>query len=193
MYSELYEAWQREINSPTLQPLSSDFYNCVANYIQTIRKESHLTDKKSLKTNLLEQELKNVKLIIKQLTRIRYRKIVKLLNDKHEIPSYMLSIEETQLSKGYLPFVKGYRTFVKGLLQGQTQQQPQPQQIAVEKTATSTSRKRVILRFMKAMPAVVGSDLKMYGPFSPEDVASVPVDNAKLLIKQGFAVAIAVS
>lgn len=105
----------------------------------------------------------------------------------------MLSIEETQLSKGYLPFVKGYRTFVKGLLQGQTQQQPQPQQIAVEKTATSTSRKRVILRFMKAMPAVVGSDLKMYGPFSPEDVASVPVDNAKLLIKQGFAVAIAVS
>jgi DNA replication initiation complex subunit (GINS family) len=43
------------------------------------------------------------------------------------------------------------------------------------------------LRFVKAVPAVVGVDMKTYGPFMVEDVASVPVENAKILVKQGLA------
>jgi len=29
--------------------------------------------------------------------------------------------------------------------------------------------------------------MKLYGPFVPEDVASLPSENAKILIKQGLA------
>jgi DNA replication factor GINS len=46
----------------------------------------------------------------------------------------------------------------------------------------------VILRFLKEIPAIVGADMKTYGPFKPEDIASLPVENAKVLIKQGVAV-----
>ena len=49
------------------------------------------------------------------------------------------------------------------------------------------AHKRVALRFIKEIPAVIGSDMKTYGPFMVEDVASVPVENAKILIKQGLA------
>jgi hypothetical protein len=39
-----------------------------------------------------------------------------------------------------------------------------------------------ILRFLGPVPAFVGTDSKTYGPFSPEDVATVPSLNAKGLI-----------
>jgi hypothetical protein len=34
--------------------------------------------------------------------------------------------------------------------------------------------KRVVLRFLADVPAIIGSDMKTYGPFKAEDVASVP-------------------
>ena len=145
-----------------------------------------MLDKKALKTALLEQELKNVKRVVKQLTWMRYRKLVKLVNESQKLPSELLTAEEAQLSKGYLPFVEAYRAFAKSLLQGQ------PQKINLEKPV-ELSHKRVTLRFVKAVPAVIGGDMKTYGPFVPEDVASVPVENAKLLVKQGFAEVVDVS
>ena len=46
---------------------------------------------------------------------------------------------------------------------------------------------------MKAVPSIIGADMKTYGPFLVEDVASVPVENAKILVKQGLAVLVEVS
>ncbi|MGC8999287.1 MAG: hypothetical protein ACP5JW_07900, partial [Candidatus Bathyarchaeia archaeon] len=53
--------------------------------------------------------------------------------------------------------------------------------------------KKILLRFLKDVPAIVGQDMKIYGPFKAEDVASVPVENAKILIRQGLAEEINVS
>ena len=39
----------------------------------------------------------------------------------------------------------------------------------------------------------MGLDMKTYGPFMVEDVASLPVENAKMLVKQGLAVLVEVS
>ena len=50
-----------------------------------------------------------------------------------------------------------------------------------------------MLRFLKAIPSIIGADMKTYGPFAAEDVASVPADNAKILVKQGLAVVVDVS
>jgi DNA replication initiation complex subunit (GINS family) len=187
MYSELYAAWQREIDDPVLQPLPADFYSQVSDYIRRINEETRALDKKAIKGVLLEQELKNVKRIVKQLIWLRYKKLVKLVQKGQKLPSDLLTAEEAQLSKGYLPFVEGYRAFAQTLLQGQ------PQKTSLEKPVeqpVELPQKRVTLRFVKAIPAVMGGDMKTYGPFAPEDVASVPVENAKILVKQGFAVVV---
>lgn len=180
MYSELYAAWQREIDELALQPLPADFYARVSDYIRRIKEESRMLDRKALKAELLEQELKNVRRIVKQLTWTRYKKLVRLINENQKLPTASMVAEEEQLSKGYLPFIEAYRTFARALLQGQ------PQKINLEKPI-ELPHKRVTLRFVKAVPAIIGGDMKTYGPFVPEDVASVPVENAKLLVKQGFA------
>ncbi|MBC7129615.1 hypothetical protein H5T51_00135, partial [Candidatus Bathyarchaeota archaeon] len=51
-------------------------------------------------------------------------------------------------------------------------------------------KNRIIVRFLKEIPEIVGIDMKSYGPYKPEDVASLPAENAEILIKQGLAVEI---
>jgi len=186
MYSELYAAWELEVDDLALHPLSTDFYANVADYVSRIRQEIRMLDESSLKAKLLEQELKNVKRIIRQLMWIRYKKIVRFMGESGKPPLDLMTPEEAKLSKGYLSSVEGYRAFVKGILQGQHSE------VSVEKPL-ELPRKRVVLRFLRAMPAVIGGDMKTYGPFLPEDVASVPVENAKILVKQGFAVEVDIS
>jgi len=47
-----------------------------------------------------------------------------------------------------------------------------------------------ILRFLQAVPAFMGVDLRKYGPFGREDVGTVPSLNAKGLVAKGVAVAV---
>jgi len=42
--------------------------------------------------------------------------------------------------------------------------------------------------FVQEIPAIVGSDMKTYGPFKRGDIAKLPPRNARALIKQGVAV-----
>jgi DNA replication initiation complex subunit (GINS family) len=53
--------------------------------------------------------------------------------------------------------------------------------------------KRSTIRFLKSIPAIMGADMKSYGPFIAEDVASLPPQNAQILVKQGLAVLVEVS
>jgi DNA replication factor GINS len=40
---------------------------------------------------------------------------------------------------------------------------------------------------LKEIPAIIGADMKTYGPFKTEDVASLPAENARILAKQNLA------
>jgi hypothetical protein len=93
-----------------------------------------------------------------------------------KIPSDILAAEEEKLMTGLLPLTEAYQTFVRNfphghLLQMNIERQP----------------KNIVLRFLKDVPEIIGADMKPYGPFKIEDVASLPNENAKLLIKQGIA------
>ena len=52
--------------------------------------------------------------------------------------------------------------------------------------------KKMLLRFIQEIPAIVGSDMKIYGPFKPEDIATLPLENARILIKKGVALEVEV-
>lgn len=45
----------------------------------------------------------------------------------------------------------------------------------------------VTLRFLTKYDEMVGADLEKYGPFEAEDVATIPYENAQLLISQNIA------
>jgi DNA replication factor GINS len=208
MYTELYAAWKREIDNNLLGGLPRDFYVRLADYLKHIREENSL-DNKSVKANLLEHEAQNVFRMLKELLDARYNKIAKTITDSQKLPSELLTIDEVKMSENFLAFSGDYEKFSQKLLQDQVQiqeksnvPQAQTQVLApaqamaapiIVKVISELSRKRAVLRFIKNIPGIIGSDMKTYGPFVAEDVASLPAENAKMLVKQGLAVLIEVS
>jgi DNA replication factor GINS len=176
MYNELYEIWKKEIENSELERLPSDFYSKVANYLRKLKEEGRMLDKRTVKANLLRKELRNAKRIINDIIQTRYRKLIQKTTKDEKIAPDFLAIEEERFYKSILPIAEAYSSFAKGVLSGRMVE------ITVEQ-----SQKKAVLRFLKDTPPIVGADMKAYGPFKIEDVASLPVENAKIMVKQGFA------
>jgi len=181
MYDELYQAWKHEVTEPTLGTLPRDFYEHITRYLSKIKEENSLMDNKTLKTTLLEKEAANVKRMLGELLWARYKKIVKFTTQTQKLSTELLAFEEAQIFESFVPFTEAYQKFAKSLLQGQTRQSNQE------------PHKRVTLRFSKDIPQIMGADMKSYGPFIVEDIASLPVQNAKIFVKQGLAVIVDVT
>ncbi len=208
MYNQLYAAWRREIDDPTLGALSSDFYAKIADYLKRTREDNKQLDKKSVKASLLEHETKNVNRMLEELLKIRYRKILKTVTKLQKVPTELLTAEETSMCGNFAAFADAYQNFTKSLMQGEASQitqstQPmQPMTVHLIKSDAKPeapapppqpTRKRLTIRFVKNIPGIMGADMKSYGPFVAEDVASLPAMNAQILIKQGLAVLVEVS
>ncbi|MDR2202966.1 MAG: hypothetical protein LBE76_01410 [Nitrososphaerota archaeon] len=181
MYDELYQAWKHEVTDSTLGTLPRDFYERIIQYLRKINEENSLTDNKALKTALLEREFVNVNRMLGELLRLRYKKIVKSTTQTQKLSTDLLALEEIQLFESFVPFTEAYQKFTKSLLQGyisKSNQEP---------------RKRITLRFSKDIPQIIGVDMKPYGPFIVEDLASLPAQNAKILVKQGLSVIVDVT
>jgi DNA replication factor GINS len=182
LYAELYAAWARETENTELQALATDFYVRVSEYLKSIKEKAEPSNKKLVEQDLLGQEARNVRHIIRELLRVRYRKLLVAINIGEKLPTSLLTIEEVDVFNGMLPFSEAYRSFARRLMLGET-----------AKSGETTTQKLAILRFLKEIPAIIGSDMKSYGPYNAEDVASLPVENAKLLVKQGLAEIVQVS
>ena len=182
MYNELYVAWRREIEEASLGGLPTDFYARISDYLKHIREETRMLDKKSVKVNLLDHEAQNVKRMLEELLWARYKKLVKTITQNQTLPSESLTFEEVKMCESFVTFTGAYQKFAKDLMQGQT-----------VKVDAEMSHKRMTLRFTKNTPAIIGLDMNTYGPFMVEDVASLPVENAKVFVKQGLAVPVEVS
>jgi DNA replication initiation complex subunit (GINS family) len=181
MYDELYQAWKHEVSEPALGTLPRDFYERITSYLRKIKEENRLADNKTLKTTLLEKEAANVKRMLGELLWTRYKKLVKFTTQTQKLSTELLAFEEAQIFESFVPFTEAYQKFANSLLQGQTSQSSQEQ------------HKRVTLRFSKNIPQIMGADMKPYGPFIVEDVASLPTQNAKVFVKQGLAVIVDVA
>jgi DNA replication factor GINS len=176
MYNELYEIWKQEVENIELAKLPSDFYSRVADYLRKLKEESRMLDKRTVKANLLKSEMRNVKHMLRELTRTRYRKLVKKAAEGQKISPDFLTTEEEQICAGVFSLAEAYQRFAKTLLQGN-----------VSKVSGEQKHKRAALRFLGDVPAIIGADMKTYGPFKVEDLASLPIENAKILVKQGLA------
>ena len=184
MYDELYAVWRFELENAALGGLPSDFYARAADYVRRIKKEIKVIDTKNVKSTLLERELERVQCMLSELIWARYKKLVSLISENQELPSGLLADEEESLCTGFLSFAESYQKFAEKLLQVQISS---PILSKTPEVPAKKVSKRVVLRFVKTVPAVIGADMKTYGPFMVEDVASVPEENAKILVKQGLA------
>jgi DNA replication factor GINS len=173
MYNELFEIWRNELKSDELTELPTDFAQKVADYLKRISGEHKMLDKKNVKASLLEKEKQNVKRILKELMIVRFKKLAKKAGKGEKKLHGLLSFEEEALFK-LASSLESYEGYVREMLHGRN-------------VKAKSAGKFIALRFLKEVPEIVGLDMKVYGPFKAEDIAVLPVENAKILVKQGLA------
>ena len=136
-----------------------------------------MLDKRTTKAKLLDSEFRNVKTMVGELFGLRNSKLVENTFARETIARDDLTAEEEKLYEKFFPLAEAWHVFSKDILRGRL--------LRLDKDAKQTM---VILRFVQEIPALVGSDMKTYGPFGPEDVATLPPENARVLLKQGVAI-----
>ena len=57
----------------------------------------------------------------------------------------------------------------------------------LESISQNHKTKTIVLRFLKDVEEIVGVDLEKYGPYQPEDIATLPYENAQALISKKVA------
>ncbi len=145
--------------------------------MKKMKEESRMLDEKTVRAKLLRRESKNVKKMVEELIRLRSEKALGKTMDGKVVAKEALTYEEEKLLGEVSPSLESYQTLLKDILSGRS-----PRIEVKEKPKT------MILRFIQEIPAIIGADMKTYGPFKPEDIASLPIENARILIKQGVAV-----
>lgn len=191
MYDELYDTWRLEIENDKLISLSPDFYVRLAEYMNNIKKENMLLEtKKGIKANLLAKEMANARRMTGELVSTRYRKAAKLVVAGQEMPLKNLAPEEQVLFRALGSSGNAFVRFKEGLLEGQLEKTCPESPVQSVAEASRIIHHRIVLRFLKPVPSIIGADMKSYGPFLVEDVASLPSENARILVKQGLAKAV---
>ncbi|MGW8289504.1 MAG: hypothetical protein ACWGNP_04460, partial [Candidatus Bathyarchaeia archaeon] len=71
MYDELYELWKTEKETLDIQQLPKNFYAKVAAYIQKMKEENRMLDKKTAKAKLLDNELQHALVVVAELLQCR--------------------------------------------------------------------------------------------------------------------------
>jgi DNA replication factor GINS len=173
LYDELFEAWRKEKENVEFQTLPSEFYLRLADYIKKIHEEKRMLDEKTIKGQLLQREEENVLKMTEELIQTRCEKLTHLIASGESVPSTNLTEEENTFCKEASSQADYQRTFVKNILQGR-----------LLKEKKSKPKNQMIVRILQQIPQIMGTDMKTYGPFKPEDIATLPEENAKTLIKQ---------
>ena len=177
MYNEVYELWKKEKENDEVQRLPKNFYGKITAYFKKLKVETRMLDKKTPKYQLLHTEVHYFKLMVKELLQLRYQKLQAKAICGEPISQDTLSEEEKKLYDFTLPLSEAYCSFSKDILRGH---------LSVVKNGVKQDI--CTLRFVKETPSLVGADMKTYGPFVPEDIATLPPENTRILVTQGLAV-----
>lgn len=177
-YNDLYKAWKLEKESTQLQKLPKDFYSDLADYMRKVSEEQRMLDEKALMAKLLTKEYAHTKRLFTELLQIRRNKIATEILDSGSIPIEACTREEEKLANDLTAVTDTYEKMLKEVFEGK----------AVQVKETGEKPKKILVRFLKPLPAIIGVDMKNHGPFKQEDLALLPAENAEALLKQGIVV-----
>ena len=162
-----------EMQSDALHQLPVDFYSRVAQYSQRLRRSAG-TENSEVAIRLIARQSQMLESMMRQLFNIRVKKasarseFLRLLPEER----YVCSIEQS--------FQRRFSAFMDALSTGQPS--------FIELAHKSDTTRNTTVRFVKHVNELVGADLRRYGPFEPDDVASIPSANADILVSGGEAV-----
>ena len=195
-YRTLYDSWRKEKQRPDIQPLAEGFYTAMTSYLTQLKEQNRTVDKNTVKGKLIEKEHDHVDKMLQDLNRLRLNKLVTSELNGAPVEPLNLTAEEKHLQ---VELRRLLATHTQGMKQSLQSKEPKaealqitaPPQVTLHPQPpthhTDTGEPLKVVRFTQSLPAIMGVDMKTYGPFKAEDVASLPAQNADNLIRKGIA------
>ena len=192
-YEALLKAWRREKDSPDLQFIEDQFLRQAQGYLDTLNATS--MSQETLEGKALREERGYASSMLTELKNTRLRKIVESILTNSPVDAKALTPGEQQLYANLTHLLSEYSEAPEAPLTSIPQPPPkvvrQPETLKAPPFPRSqpepVGEELVVVRFLKPVPAIMGVDMKAYGPFMAEDVGTLPRANAVNLIKRGIA------
>jgi DNA replication factor GINS len=176
----------KEINSDSLQSLPLDIYHKVTIRIESLR---GFSEEKGAKENITHKEIELLSNTIRLLFEARYAKIrgaiqnrnssSKFVDESDRIDYSRLTNEEKFILDGKKETEKRIDMVFTAIQMGRP--------VVLDKISNILKHKRVPVRLTKFIDQFMGIDMVTYGPFREDDIALLPLENARALIQNGFA------
>jgi len=162
-----------ETQSDSLLPLPSDFYSSLSAYGQKLKRSAG-SGSSEVSLHLIATQASMIESMVSQLLKLRTRKAMKQNTLLQLLP------EERYVCSAERKFQRRFQTLVEAVSTGQPS--------FVEFAHLNESQRSVTVRFVKHVNELVGLDMRRYGPFEADDVASIAAASAEILISAGDAV-----
>jgi len=161
----------QEFQTEEPQELSTDFFRNLSNFIGKLKNEEYDGIEKKTKNQIIS--------ITTNLTELLINKRLKKIS-KSQITFYsILTDEEKFVIDSNNEMNERKDMIISAIINGKSK--------FLETTSTKHKIKPVTVRFVKEFDEIVGVDLEKYGPFKPEDIATIPNENAQALFSNGIA------
>lgn len=164
--NSLHSVVLKETESDTIQEINPVFYRNLSDFIGNLKKQEFDGIESKIKESLIEMtaELASLLLHIRLEKSIKSEKIdfSNLLDEE----KFILDAEEQKQERTEM--------ILSATINGKSK--------FLESISHNHKTKTIVLRFLKEVDQIVGADLEKYGPFKPEDIATLPYENAQALI-----------
>jgi len=170
--SSVYSILLREIENDLVQDIDPQLYSNIAELLGKLKNQGYDGIESKIKDSLVQMISDMTSLLLK----IRIEKTIK----SDELDYTNLLDEERYILDSEDELRQRKDTILAATLNGRLK--------LLETVAKNHKSRTVVVRFLKPIDQIVGSDLQKYGPFEAEEVATLPFENARALITKKIAV-----
>ena len=169
--NSLHAVVLRETESDSIQEIDPNFYRNLSDFIGDLKKQEFDGIESKIKQSLINMASELASLLLQnrleKTTRSDDIDFTNLVDEE----KFILDAEEQKRERTEM--------ILAATLNGKSK--------FLESLSQSHKTKTVVLRILKDVDEIVGVDLEKYGPFHPEDIATLPYENAQALITKKVA------
>jgi len=170
---DVYRLLKREIETSSLQQIDPDTFQKIAELLGTLKGQGYEGVEAKVRDRLTELLANSARLLIES-------RLYKLRSHLELVDYSKLTDEEKYALDGMSDSAARIDEVISATIKGRVK--------VLESIAVKVRSKQVLVRFLKPIESFVGVDMNKYGPFQQEDVASLPLENARSIVGSGLAV-----
>ncbi len=169
--NSLYAILLREAENDTVQEIDPKLYGDIAAFLGNLKNQDYDGIESKIKDSLVK--------IITEMTSLLLKIRIEKAKNSEDLDYSNLLDEERFILDSEDEFRLRKETILSATLNGRLK--------LLETVARNHRSRSVVVRFLKSIDQIVGTDLHTYGPFAAEDVATLPFENARALVGKKIA------